>query len=685
MKFIRSLLMVVVALAVMGGASVVTLAQPPAQPLVVLNCSELRPQNPEGPAGTTCAKVKGGTTAFSIIASPSTLNPVTAEDTASLSIQDQFLGTFFASYSLLGTDAGEGNAASLIEVNEAGTVVTATLRQGLQYSDGSPVTVDDVLYWYNNVVFNENLPNSFQDAFRCTDGSPFKVTSPAPNQIQISCPEPFRTFVPFAAGQLVLSKQMALDLIAEQNVPVAGENQFGPIPAQEFMGLGAPINLLRGLGPFKMTSFASDQQASYQRNPFFYEVDSNGVQLPYLDGVQIIIIPTAGLNLALSQFLNGQTDIYGPRPEDIAVILSRAAQGGFDVNTDIDNGVPAAGETFTTPNFSDPDPDLAAAARNSKVRKALYLAIDRATMVQNVLLGIGTPQFNPVSINQSNFFSGRTNDCNTFIQAGLATAATCSGDVWSLSNGLKINVKNLPAPVNADIVQALSCLDNFAACLEQAKQLLDSVGVVDTDGNGIRNIPANLDPNGVVKNPGGKDFVVQVVTNTGNTIREAFGVIICDGWNAIGVQCSATTTSFPTLVSQLLEGTFTGYITIGLTGGDPAGAVNVVPCGTALHLYHVACDPNAPAGDPAAPTPEEQAIEAPWQQGFQATDVPGAQAGFDQFQAVWMQFVPYYHLAAGNQLFAVRTDRICNDGRAVNANTDRKFRVDLPGQAACPR
>jgi peptide/nickel transport system substrate-binding protein len=665
-----------------------------AQPAVVLDCQE-------PPEGFHCASVSGGTYTFSIIASPSTLNPVTAEDTASLSIQDQWLGTFYADYSLL-----EGFALEA-ELNEEGTAVTFTLREA-NFSDGSPVTMEDITYWYYAVVWNPNLPNSYQDAFVCTDGSPFKLEVLSENQLRISCPEPFLTFEPFAGGFLVLSKQMALDLIEAQGIATQpavapgpdgvlqteGGEPFGPIlvgdltPAgddekielatEEFMGLSAPLELLRGLGPFVMTQFISDQIAVYERNPHFWQVDSNGTQLPYLDQVTIIIIPTQGFNLAISKFLNGETDVYGPRPQDVAVILSQAAAGGFEVNEDIDIGQSNFGETFTTPNFIDPDPNLAAAARNTTVRRALYLAIDRATLVNNVLLGIGTPQFQPVSIPATTYFIGRDNTCEDFINAGLATAETCDGTTWVLPSGLELDVTTLPAPVNDETVEALSCLVDFDACLQKAKELLDSVGVVDTDGDGIREIPANFDP--IVQNPGGK-FSVQVVTNTGNTIREAYDVIICDGWNAIGVECAASTASFPQLVQELLTGTFTGYITIGLTGGNPQGAINVVPCGTALHLYHVSCDPNAPEGTMEAPTPEELAIQEPWLRGFAAVELEEAVAAFDEFQAVWMKYVPYYHLAATNQLFVQRTDRIANTGRAINGNTNVKFRCDLPGQS----
>ncbi len=654
-----------------------------AQPAVVLDCQDL-------PEGFFCPSVTGGSYTFSIIASPSTLNPVTAEDTASLSIQDQMFGTFFADYSTL----GEFAVAS--ELNEEGTAVTFTLRDAT-FSDGSPVTVDDIVYWYYAVVWNPNLPNSLQNAFLCTDGSPFKLEVVGENQVRISCPEPFLSFEAFASGFVVMSQQMALDLIEAQGIATQpavapgpdgvlqteGGEPFGPIlvgdltpqgddvaielATEEFLGLSAPLELLRGLGPFVITQLISDQIATYERNPNFWQTDSNGTQLPYLDEVTIIIIPTQGFNLAISKFLNGETDAYGPRPQDIAVILSQAAGGGFEVNEDIDAGQANFGETFTTPNFIDPDPNLAAVARNTTVRRALYLAIDRAALVNNVLLGIGTPQFLTVSI-PSSYFIGRDNTCQDFIDAGLATAADCDGTTWVLPSGLELNVTTLPKPVSEEIVQALSCLVDFEGCLQTAAAMLDSVGIVDTDGDGIREIPADFDGRG---NPGGK-FSVQVRTNAGNTIREAYDEIICDGWQAIGVECQAGTASFPQLVRELLTGTFTGFITIGLTGGNPQGAINVIPCGTVLHFWNVGCE---------EPTEDELVLEELWFEGFNATDVESARAAYDRYQIEWVKRPLYLHLATTNSLFVQRTDRIANTGRAINGLTNVKFRCDLPGQS----
>jgi ABC-type transport system substrate-binding protein len=642
-----------------------------AQTLVALDCSN-------SAAHLDCARASGGTTSYSLIATPSTLNPITASDTASLRIQDPIFGTYSSSYALLGsgTLGTAPQIASVIELSQDGTSVKFTLRSGIAFSDGSPITTDDILYWYNDVILNPNLPNEYQNQMTCpSDGTPFALSQISSTQLEMSCPSPFRSFLKDAASMPVLSKQMALDLIQAQNIST-NTGVAGPRATREFLGLstGSDANLrskIRSTGPFVLTSFDSQSLASYERNTRFYETDSNGKALPYLDGLNILIIPTAGQNLALSQFVGGQTDLLALRPSDIALIYAQAAQGGFSVNNDIDNGSASSGTNFVTLNFDDSNPALADVARRVNVRRALSLAIDRVAVVNNVFFGIATPQYLPVELSgesHDTFFLGRNNTCSTFVTLHLPCQANASGaDAVTVREGLQIQVKNLPPPgASPEADQHLQCLVSYENCIAKANSLLDQEGLKDKDHDGIRNL-AN-----------GENWRIQVTVNSGG-LQEEKALVVCDGWRQIGIDCSVQNIPFYTLVSQLLGSTsWTGAIVIGLTGGDPSGDSVVAKCGGVLHIWHISCNPGATSG-PTAEDAGSAAVETAFDAGYLATSVEAAQRGFDQYQLAWLKNEPYFELAIQNSLFAVRTDRLCNDGRSVAGNLDIKFRVDLPG------
>ena len=671
-KRIQSLLFVIAVIAAVGAYSPTASAQQ----LEILDCST---GTYLGVAGAfDCAASTGGRSSYSVIAAPSTLNPVTLSDTASGSIQDHIFGAS-ATFTIYGILAGGATGtvpqvASVIEVNEDATQVTYTIRDGLQYSDGSAFTMDDIIYWYEDVVLNPNLPNSLTAAFACASTSePFDYEALSGTQLRISCADPFRTYTGNAAAAVVMSKQLALDLIEDQGIATeTGVN--GPRATQEFMGLGANLDLLRGLGPYIMTDFDSQNIARFTRNPFFYEVDSNGTQLPYLDELEVLIIPTAGQNLALSNFLAGQTDVLGPRPPDIAVILGQAAGGGFGVNADIDNGTPAGGRAFVGINYDDPNPALAEAARNPRVKQALSLAVDRVAAVNNVLLGIGLPQYAPIGMTEptrSSFFIGRNAaTCADYEPLGLPCDPATN--TLTVRTGLAVQAINLPPlGLSEEFDRHLQCLVSFDSCIDLANQILDEEGYVDSDGDGVRNLL------------NGENWNTIVTTNSGNTTREGYTQIVCDGWIELNINCSATSTAFATLVAQLTRAggaTWSGGIVIGLSGNDPAGQANSVPCGTFLHFWHN-CDSTATSGPTAQPA-EDAAIEAIWQTGFSAGTVAEAAVAFDEFQTRWMVSEPFIHIAIPNALFATRVDRLCNDARAVNGFDDVKFSTEIAGNSA---
>jgi ABC-type transport system substrate-binding protein len=304
------------------------------------------------------------------------------------------------------------------------------------------------------------------------------------------------------------------------------------------------------------------------------------------------------------------------------------------------------------------------------------LAIDRVAQVNNVTLGIGAPQYLPITLSGgslSTFFIGRDNTCATFASLGAACGQNAAGeDVLTVRTGLEIKAKILPPMgVSPELDQHLSCLVDYDGCIALANDMLDAEGLVDTDGDGIRNLST------------GSNWRISSNTNAGNTVREGYNAVICDGWRQLGVDCAATSIAFATLVAQLTGAAeWSGTILLGLTGGDPAGGVNVYKCGSELYFWHFSCDPEATSG-PTAQTPDGAVVEAGFDAGFAANSVEDAQAGFDQFQLAWAASEPMIHLAVQNALFATRTDRLCNDGRATVANDDVKFKIGVGGNS-CP-
>ncbi len=62
-----------------------------------------------------------------------------------------------------------------------------------------------------------------------------------------------------------------------------------------------------GTGPFILTDYITDNTMTFSKNPNYWAVDENGIQLPYLDTVELVYI--ADKSTALASFLSGSLDI----------------------------------------------------------------------------------------------------------------------------------------------------------------------------------------------------------------------------------------------------------------------------------------------------------------------------------------------------------------------------------------
>jgi peptide/nickel transport system substrate-binding protein len=559
----------------------------------------------------------GGTIATTIIARPRTLNPVTLTDVPSLNMTSRMFA-----FLVLGDDATPVNqmaeAFEVKKVGDKGQSVTFTIRKGMKFANGDPVTAEDVRFSYENLVFPKDIATSTRDVMACGDGKLPTLKVDAPNKITFTCNVTIFNFVTTMGSSEILNKKVVLKL--SPNV------EKTPKDFNTALGLTTPPAQLEGVGagPFVLSRIDPASVAEFKRNKFFWEADEKGNQLPYIEGYRILIAPTQGQEIALAQFRNGQTDWLGPRPEDIAVLQSDKASKGFQVNDDIDSGNAAFGTTFWVVSWTTKNPALRAAFNSKEFRQAMSHVTDRASMKKNLLLGLGTEQYSHVSIPSSYYIEREGQD-----KAVLAE--------WEKRG-------------------------KYPYDLNKANALLDKIGLV-KGADGIRTIPANFQGRG---NPAGKlEFTLN--TNVGNTIREEMIKTIAADAKKVGVNLKAEPKDFAALVDQLLVGDYEAIL-IGLTGGDPAGGANVYKCGGNLHFYNVDCPKN--------PSQFEKDVDKLYEAGVAELDVAKQRKIWDDAQILIGEFQPIIHTVQANALLAYRTDVARNHGRAFFGNQDVLYCVN---------
>lgn len=346
-------------LGLMGTSGLIAAAQqagPPDNPDVVPAA-----QMPDGQGQ------RGGTLTIDNIDNPKTFNPIVQREASSSAV------TSLLNDALIDT-TGKGAVAQVFDISIDQTSVTLTLRQGIKFSDGVPVTADDVLFTLVDIVFNPAV-NSAKDAWQVAGQFP-KVEAVDSQTIRITAPVPFSGLLSAIASTPILPQHLLAAAVQNGNFNAA-------------WGVTTSPDRIAGLGPFTLKSFTPGQQVVLARNPYYWRVDEQGTQLPYVDQITMPIVTDD--NVRLLRFSNGQTDIYPPRPEDVPVLRQKSSQG-------VSVQVQQAGTidlNVIAFNQDVQDPDLQTLFRDVRFRQAMAYAANRQGMIGSNLNGLGEARSGP--------------------------------------------------------------------------------------------------------------------------------------------------------------------------------------------------------------------------------------------------------------------------------------------------
>ncbi len=100
----------------------------------------------------------------SILEDPKTFNPVISQDATSSGVGSMIFDGLITENPLTGEI--EPALAESWTVSEDKLKVIFTLRKNLKWSDGEPITADDVVFSFNQLYFNEEIPTSAKDTLR---------------------------------------------------------------------------------------------------------------------------------------------------------------------------------------------------------------------------------------------------------------------------------------------------------------------------------------------------------------------------------------------------------------------------------------------------------------------------------------------------------------------------------------
>ena len=366
--------------------------------LAVLACSEDRRDAVSDSPDTIADRLRANADAFAYavgqpggaltqatIYEPLTLNLAIANDASS----SEVLGYLFEGLTETSwlTDEVEPALAGSWTRSDDGLTWTFNLRKDVTWHDGTPFTAHDVVFTFNDIIYNLDIEANARAAFnfRFLDETgawtteAMTVTALDDHAVLCVLPVPFAPFLR-SMGTPIYPRH-----ILQSHVD---DGTFSDV-----WGIDAHPSEVVGTGPFTIERYIPGERLVLLRNPDYWLLDDAGNPLPYLDRIVHLITPD--LDTVLASFKAGQSDVHGVLGEEFADLEPLQAEGNFTIH----RRGPGFGSEFLTFNLN---PDTVQPARlswfgNLGFRQAVAHSVDRQRIVDEVRHGLGFPQWSSIS------------------------------------------------------------------------------------------------------------------------------------------------------------------------------------------------------------------------------------------------------------------------------------------------
>jgi peptide/nickel transport system substrate-binding protein len=323
---------------------------------------------------------RGGRIVIALKAEPKTLNPLTAADTPSREVISAMQGDLV--HINRATQLTEPALAKSCKISADGLQYTLTLRQGLKFSDGHPVDIEDVLFTFR--VYLDEILHSPQRDLLIVGGKPIVVRKVDAHTVVFMFAKPYGVGERIFDGLAILPRHLLENAYKEGKLAQSG-------------ALGTAANQWAGLGAFRLKEYVAGQRLVLERNPYYWKTDEQGNRLPYLDEIVFLFVPSADAQVL--RFQSGETDMISRLGSENFSVLSRQARD----YTMADAG-PGLEYNFLFFNLNElgekaPTEMLRKQSwfRSENFRQAVSLAVDREAIVRLVYQGRGAALWGPVT------------------------------------------------------------------------------------------------------------------------------------------------------------------------------------------------------------------------------------------------------------------------------------------------
>ncbi len=350
-----------------------------------------------------------------------------------------------------GLTIGPGLAESW-ESNADTSEWTFHFRTGLKWSDGQPWTTQDIMFWWEDMVLNEEFTEGIPDEARSGTGSIATFSAPDDTTLVMTFDAP-APMVPE-----MIANWVNRGIAAGWMEPKHYLQQFHPkynkkAPKDWTVVFDEKRNAIVNpesptMGGWRLKTYREGISSTFERNPYYWAVDRDGHQLPFVDTLTFRVVDNPETRKL--QIQNGQFDFVhgafaGLNLGDVSGFKATQSKNQLDILL-WDSGSGTGSIFFFSQDYD--EPKMRALIRKKEFRQALSLAYNRAEVRKTIYFNTGeltTGGYGPKT--------------REFQRGEGATVYRQWRDSW---------VDYDPA---------------------RAKAMLDKLGVVDKDGDGKREMP----------------------------------------------------------------------------------------------------------------------------------------------------------------------------------------------------
>ena len=326
---------------------------------------------------------------------PNTFNP---------QLMEQGVGILTYLYEGLVRENGRGKIEPALaqswKVSEDQKRIVFTLRKRLKWSDGKPLTADDVVFTYKDIYTNSAIPSYAKDFLQIGKNRSFPTVKKLDDlRVEFTLPEPFAPFLRTTKLEILPAHILRSSITKKDS---AGRPRF-----LSTWGVDTPPNQIISNGAYKLESYIPGERITFRKNPYYWRKDAHSYTQPYID--RIVQSTVSNNDTALIQFRSGGLDFIDVNPNYFSLLKREEKQGKFTLY----NGGSQTGTTAMMFNLNTGsrngqpliDPIKSRWFNTVAFRQAVAFSINRPRMINNLFTGVGAQQNSPIAFQSPYYLS----------------------------------------------------------------------------------------------------------------------------------------------------------------------------------------------------------------------------------------------------------------------------------------